>query len=153
MLNKLFVKNYALIQSLEIDFSSGFSVSTGETGSGKSILLGALSLILGERADHKVLFNKEAKCIIEGFFTSNYSIDRILAKYDIDLDNELIIRREIAANGKSRAFINDSPVKLDVLKLIGLLLIDIHGQHENLLLGQAKYQYYFIDSAANTLDI
>ena len=153
MLKKLFVQNYALIESLEIDFSSGFSVITGETGSGKSILLGALSLILGERADHKVLFNKDHKCIIEGFFSSNEAIDLILNDNDIDVESEIIIRREINSKGKSRAFINDSPVKLDVLKLIGALVIDYHGQHENLLLGKVQYQYLFLDSAANTLDL
>ena len=153
MLKKLFVQNYALIESLEIDFSSGFSVITGETGSGKSILLGALSLILGERADHKVLFNEDRKCIIEGFFLSNDLIDGLLVDNDIDIENELIIRREIGSNGKSRAFINDGPVRLDLLKIIGFELIDIHGQHENLLLSQLKYQYLFIDSAANTLGI
>ena len=153
MLKKLFVQNYALIESLEIDFSSGFSVITGETGSGKSILLGALSLILGDRADHKVLFNKDRKCIIEGFFASNDILDSFLNKNDIDVENELIIRREIASNGKSRAFINDSPVKLELLRNIGSLLIDVHGQHENLLLGQLEYQYLFLDSAANTLEL
>ena len=153
MLNKLFVQNYALIESLEIDFSSGFSVITGETGAGKSVLLGAMSLILGERADYKVLFNKERKCIIEGVFDSNQNLNQFLNEMDVDLENEVIIRREITSKGKSRAFINDTPVKLDALKKAGSILVDIHGQHENLHLGESKYQYLFLDSAAKTLNL
>ncbi len=138
MLKKLIIQNYALIESLEIDFSSGFSVIIGETGSGKSIFMGALSLIIGERADHKVLYNKNKKCIIEGFFKPNNSVNLLLDSNDIDREEELILRRVIASNGKSRAFVNDSPVKLEFLKMIGNLLIDFHDQNKSSLLSQTK---------------
>ena len=146
MLNKLSITNYALIESLEMDMSSGFSVVTGETGSGKSIFLGALQLIIGERADLKVLFDVQKKCVIEAFFNSTKSINQTLASADLDVYEDLIIRREIHPSGKSRAFVNDSPVKLDFLKKLGLLLIDFHGQHQNRLIAQPDYQYSFIDS-------
>lgn len=146
MLNHLSVKNYALIEALEIDFSNGFSVITGETGSGKSIMLGALGLILGERADSKALRSKDIKCVIEGtfdlpekmflpFFESN----------DIDFDKQTIIRREITPSGKSRAFVNDTPVVLPVLKELGLSLIDIHSQHQTLLLNKSSFQFDVLD--------
>ena len=146
MLNKLSVSNYALIDSLEIDFSSGFSVFTGETGSGKTILMGALQLLIGERADFKVLFNKEKKCTIEGVFDTSAAINNFLSLNDLDLSDEVIVRREIYPSGKSRAFVNDSPVKLDLLRNLGFLLIDFHGQHQNRLLTQPEYQYSFIDN-------
>lgn len=146
MLSKLSITNYALIESLEMDMSSGFSVVTGETGSGKSIFLGALQLIIGERADLKVLFDVQKKCVIEAFFNSTKSINQTLASADLDVYEDLIIRREIHPSGKSRAFVNDSPVKLDFLKKLGLLLIDFHGQHQNRLIAQPDYQYSFIDS-------
>jgi len=146
VLNHLSVKNYALIEALEIDFSNGFSVITGETGSGKSIMLGALGLILGERADSKALRSKDIKCVIEGtfdlpekmflpFFESN----------DIDFDKQTIIRREITPSGKSRAFVNDTPVVLPVLKELGLSLIDIHSQHQTLLLNKSSFQFDVLD--------
>jgi DNA repair protein RecN (Recombination protein N) len=146
MLKKLSINNYALIESLEIDFSSGFSVFTGETGSGKTILLGALQLLIGERADFKVLFNKENKCTIEGFFDTSNSLNNLLSSNDLDISDEIIIRREIYPSGKSRAFVNDSPIKLDFLKNLGFQLIDFHGQHHNRLLTQPEYQYSFIDN-------
>ena len=138
--------NYALIESLEIDLSSGFSVFTGETGSGKTILLGALQLIIGERADFKVLFNKDKKCTIEGIFDASVSLNSFLSFNDLDLSDEIIVRREIHPSGKSRAFVNDSPVKLGFLKELGFLLIDFHGQHQTRLLSKPDYQYSFIDN-------
>ena len=146
MLKKLSINNYALIESLEIDLSSGFSVFTGETGSGKTILLGALQLIIGERADFKVLFNKDKKCTIEGVFDTSISLNNFLSSYDLDLSDEIIVRREIYPSGKSRAFVNDSPVKLGFLKELGFLLIDFHGQHQTRLLSKPDYQYSFIDN-------
>ena len=119
MLKKLIIQNYALIESLEIDFSSGFSVITGETGSGKSIFMGALSLIIGERADHKVLYNKKKKCIIEGFFKPNNSVNLLLDSNDIDNEEELILRRVITSNGKSIFFI--TPSSLIIFKWVFIL--------------------------------
>ena len=133
MLSHLSVKNYALIEELEIDFSKGFSVVTGETGSGKSIMLGALGLILGERADSKALRNVDVKCIIEGTFELPEKLFApFFDKNDIDFDQQTIIRREITPSGKSRAFVNDTPVVLPVLKELGTSLIDIHSQHQTL---------------------
>jgi len=146
MLKKLSINNYALIESLEIDLSSGFSVFTGETGSGKTILLGALQLIIGERADFKVLFNKDKKCTIEGIFDASVSLNSFLSFNDLDLSDEIIVRREIHPSGKSRAFVNDSPVKLGFLKELGFLLIDFHGQHQTRLVSKPDYQYSFIDN-------
>ena len=146
MLKKLSINNYALIESLEIDLSSGFSVFTGETGAGKTILLGALQLIIGERADFKVLFNKDKKCTIEGVFDASVSLNSFLSFNDLDLSDEIIVRREIHPSGKSRAFVNDSPVKLGFLKELGFLLIDFHGQHQTRLVSKPDYQYSFIDN-------
>ena len=145
MLKRLSINNYALIESLEIEFSSGFSVFTGETGSGKTILMGALQLLIGERADFKVLFNKEKKCTIEGFFDTSVTLNNFLSLNDLDVSDEIIVRREIHPSGKSRAFVNDSPVKLGLLRDLGFLVIDFHGQHQNRLLTQPAYQYSFID--------
>ena len=149
MLSRLSVKNYALIESLEIDFSSGFSVFTGETGSGKSILMGALQLLMGERADFKSLFDKEQKCVVEGTFSSVDFLSELLNQNDLDVSPELIIRREILPSGKSRAFVNVSPVKLDVLKEIGFQLIDFHGLDKTRLLTFPHYQYSFIYNIFN----
>ena len=147
MLSHLFINNYALIDTLEIDFREGFTPITGETGAGKSILLGALSLILGQRADTQALLDKSKKCIVEGtFLINNYGFNDFFLKNDLDYDNNLIIRREIAPNGKSRTFINDTPVNLDVLKEIGGMLVDIHSQHKTLTLQESKFQLDFIDS-------
>ena len=153
MLSRLSVKNYALIESLEIDFSSGFSVFTGETGSGKSILMGALQLLMGERADFKSLFDKEQKCVVEGTFSSVDFLSELLNQNDLDVSPELIIRREILPSGKSRAFVNDTPVKLDVLKEIGFQLIDFHGQHKTRLLTFPHYQYSFIDNIGKSTNL
>ena len=151
MLQYLSIKNYALIDTIEINFSKGFSVITGETGSGKSILLGALQLILGERADTKVIYDKNRKCVIEASFgISRYNLSMFFSKYELDFDaNQTIIRREIYINGKSRAFINDCPVKLDVLKTFSKHVIDIHSQHQSLLINKTNYQIQLIDRLAS----
>ncbi|SHF05735.1 DNA repair protein RecN [Dysgonomonas macrotermitis] len=152
MLKSLYIKNYALIDSLEMDFESGFSVITGETGAGKSIILGALSLILGQRADTKALKQGEAKCVIEGTFdVSAYDLKSFCEEAGIEYDPETyILRREILSSGKSRAFINDSPVSLNELKDLGGFLIDIHSQHQNLMLGDTHFQMQVVDSLAGT---
>ena len=149
MLQSLTIQNYALISSLEIDFESGFSVITGETGAGKSILLGALSMLLGKRADASVLKNKDLKCVVEGVFNlKNYSFKQFFEENEIDYEDVTILRREISQNGKSRAFINDTPVNLPILKLLGSLLTDIHSQHENPELNDYNFQLKVIDSFA-----
>ncbi len=147
MIQLLSIENYAIIDSLEINFKKGLSIITGETGAGKSILLGALSLILGKRADSSVLRDKSRKCIVEGTFDiRDYSFKNFLAENDIDYEDLTILRREISPNGKSRSFINDSPVNLNILKELGLRFIDIHSQHENLNLGNSQFQLKVIDS-------
>ncbi|MDG2164213.1 MAG: DNA repair protein RecN [Flavobacteriales bacterium] len=151
MLQYLSINNYALIDTIEIDFCKGFSVITGETGSGKSIILGALQLILGERADTKVIYDKNRKCVIEASFVINsYNLSSFFSKHDIDFDtHQTIIRREIHSNGKSRAFINDCPVKLDLLKAFSSKVIDIHSQHQSLLINKSNYQIQLIDTLAS----
>lgn len=150
MLQNLSIKNYAIIDSLDIDFKKGFSVITGETGSGKSIILGALQLIMGQRADSSAIGNSNSKCIIEGTFEiENYNLAEYFTKNDLDFDPlNTIVRREIHSNGKSRAFINDSPVRLSKLKEFGTYLIDIHSQHQTLLLNKSNYQLNLIDNIA-----
>lgn len=149
MLVSLQVKNYALIKELKIGFGSGFSIITGETGAGKSILLGALSLLLGQRADTTVLMDKQKKCVVEGTFDiKEYSMQSYFSINDIDYEDNTIIRREIIPGGKSRAFINDTPVSLNQLRELGLKLVDIHSQHENLNLGKNLFQLMVIDTVA-----
>ena len=150
MLQHLSIKNYAIIDSLEINFKKGFSVITGETGSGKSIILGALQLIMGQRADSKSICNTTSKCIIEGSFEiTNYNLLEFFTLHDLDYDPlHTIVRREIHSNGKSRAFINDSPVRLDQLKEFGTYIVDIHSQHQTLALHKSNYQLQLIDSLA-----
>lgn len=149
MLKSLYIKNYALIDSLEIDFDNGFSVITGETGAGKSIILGALGLILGQRADAKAIKKDENKYIIEGEFDiSEYNLNEFFTERDIEFDKNCILRREILATGKSRAFINDTPTTLTDLKELGSRLIDIHSQHQNLLLGDSRFQMQIVDTLA-----
>lgn len=152
MLKSLYIKNYALIDSLEMDFDSGFSVITGETGAGKSIILGALSLILGQRADIKAIKKDESKCIIEGVFNiSSYDLKECIEQMDVDYDADICtLRREILSSGKSRAFINDSPVSLNDLKNLGSRLIDIHSQHQNLILGDSRFQLRVVDILSGT---
>lgn len=152
MLSHLIIKNYALIQSLEIDFSDKLNVVTGETGAGKSIMLGALGLLLGNRADTKVLLNPEEKCITEGTFEiGTYKLKQTFEHLELDYAPTTILRREIAPGGKSRAFINDTPVTLDVLRSIGSRLMDIHSQHETLELGKRQFQLNLIDTFAQNL--
>ena len=154
MLQSLHIENYALIDKLEIEFGRGFSVITGETGSGKSIILGALSLLLGERADSKALRDEERKCVIEGVFDiTNYGLESFFSENDLDYENISIIRREILPNGKSRAFLNDTPVNLVNLKEIGERLIDIHSQHKNLLLSNKNFQFNIIDTVAESKNL
>ncbi len=152
MLKHLSIQNYALIESLEIDFEPGYSVITGETGAGKSILLGALSLILGNRADTGILKNKEKKCVTEAEFDiQRYSLKVFFDKNDIDYDEITLIRREIMPGGRSRAFVNDTPVTLNVLKELSVQLTDIHSQHQNLNLNDNRFQLNVLDAFANTV--
>jgi DNA repair protein RecN (Recombination protein N) len=151
MLTKLSVRNYALIRELDIDLESGLTIITGETGAGKSILLGALSLILGTRADTSVLLDKNEKCIVEGTFRiSEYDLEDIFKNNDLDYEDITVIRREVNTAGKSRAFINDTPVTVTVLKELGDRLIDIHSQHQTLMLNDNSFQLTVIDSFAGT---
>ena len=154
MLSRLSIKNYALIDRLDVSFANGFTCITGETGAGKSILLGGLSLVLGKRADLSTLRNKDEKCIIEGEFEiKNYHLSLFFADNDLDYENTTIIRREILPSGKSRAFINDTPVNLDVLSRLGGRLIDIHSQHQTLQLAENEFQFKVIDSLANNKEL
>lgn len=154
MLSRLSIHNYALIKSLEMQPHEAMSIITGETGAGKSIMLGAVGLLLGNRADTKVLYDAEKKCIIEGeFHIKDYKLTGLFNKYDLDFETETLIRREITPNGKSRAFVNDTPVTLDVLKDLGSRLMDIHSQHQTLLLGSTNYQLSLLDIYADTADL
>lgn len=154
MLRSLFVQNYALISHLEIDFNSGLSILSGETGAGKSILLGALSLILGQRADTTVLNDKNTKCIVEGTFqVEGYGLEELFGENELDYDPLTIIRREISSQGKSRAFVNDTPVSLSVLKVMGQRLVDIHSQHENLLLANNAFQLSVVDHFTGNMEL
>jgi len=154
MLSKLFVQNYVFIRELDICLGDGLTVITGETGAGKSILLGALSLILGSRADSSALLDKSVKCIVEGTFSiKGYDLESYFERHDLEYDDITIIRREINPAGKSRAFINDTPVTLDILKELGSRLIDIHSQHQNLMLNENIFQINVIDSFAGTTEL
>ena len=156
MLIDLKIKNYALIEKLEMNPSPVLNIITGETGAGKSIMLGAIGLLLGNRADSKLLFDQEQKCVIEGVFDiSSYNLKEIFTAEDLDYDDQCILRREISPSGKSRAFVNDTPVTLDVIRKIGENLMDIHSQHDTLQLGDTSYQLNILDVyAGNTsLDI
>ncbi len=150
MLKSLNIRNYALIDQLDITFENGFSVITGETGAGKSILLGAIGLLLGQRADLKMIKAGEQRCTIEAHFDlSNYNFADYFATHELDFDGtECIIRRELTASGKSRAFINDTPTSLNELKELGEQLIDIHSQHQNLLLNKENFQTQVLDAVA-----
>ena len=149
MLKSLHISNYALIDELEINFYRGFNIITGETGAGKSIILGALGLILGQRADLNVLRAQERKCTVEGMFDINeYQLEPFFKEQELDYDDLTILRREIAPSGKSRAFINDTPVTLKVLQDLALRLIDIHSQHQNLELGNHSFQLNLVDLVA-----
>ena len=151
MLKSLSIENYALIKQLLINPDKALNIVTGETGAGKSIMLGALGLLLGNRADTKVLLDQERKCVIEGVFDiSAYSLEPIFETFDIDYDQECIIRREINSSGKSRAFVNDSVSNLDFLKQLGLRLMDVHSQHQTLRLAHKDYQLEVIDAVAES---
>lgn len=146
MLSNLLIKNYALIRHLEMQPSAGLSIITGETGAGKSIMVGAIGLLMGKRADTKVLLQKEHKCIIEGTFNiKNYALQGLFLQNNWDYDSQTIIRREISTGGKSRAFINDSPVNLESLKSLGVHLLDIHSQNDTLQLGAQEFQLNVLD--------
>ncbi|MDR2009414.1 MAG: DNA repair protein RecN [Bacteroidales bacterium] len=154
MLLSLSIKNYLLIDHIDLSFKEGFSVITGETGSGKSIILGAISLLLGKRADSVIMPDKNSKCIIEACFDiSKQDIKSLFNDLDIDFDNITLIRREILSNGKSRAFVNDTPVNLSDIKLISEKLIDLHSQHENIALSAPNYRLQIIDTIAGTTNL
>lgn len=146
MLSTLYIKNYAIIDEIKIEFNKGFTTITGETGAGKSIILGALSLVLGNRVDSNILKNQDSKCIIEAEFKADSKqLVKIFEENDLDFDNEIILRREISAQGKSRAFVNDSPVNLNILAQIAEYLIDIHSQHQNIYLRDQNFLLSLLD--------
>lgn len=151
MLVSLSIKNYALIKNISVQFYEGYSVITGETGAGKSILLGALGLVLGNRADSNVLKNQSEKCVIEAEFDiRNYNLQSVFESLEIDYEHVTIIRRELLPNGKTRAFVNDSPVSIKSLQILQTYLIDIHSQNNNQELSEKKYPFLVVDSLANT---
>ena len=145
MLKSLYIKNYLLIDELDMEFDSGFTTITGETGAGKSILMGALSLILGQRVDTSVLRLKDAKCVLEGSFICHKELEPLFSSNDLDFETLSTIRREIAPGGKSRAFVNDTPVNLPLLRELGKLLVDIHSQYQNLQLNEQAFQLEVVD--------
>jgi len=150
MLQKLHIQNYAIIDEIEINFSGRLNIITGETGAGKSILMGALSLILGDRADSAALLNREKKCVVEGFFKTagKKDVQHFFAAHDLDAEEELVIRREIGVNGKSRAFVNDTPVNLEQLRQLSAMLVDLHQQFDTLSLGETDFQRAVLDALA-----
>ncbi|NPA36025.1 MAG: DNA repair protein RecN [Chlorobi bacterium] len=154
MLKTLSISNYILIDKIELSLNDGFTVITGETGAGKSIILGALSLILGNRSDVSVLLDKERKCIVEGEFMINgYGLESMFEENDVDYEEHTIIRREVLPTGKSRAFINDTPVNLSFLKQVTSKLVDIHSQHQNLFLGDKGFQLMVVDTVHGDLKV
>lgn len=149
MLLQLKIENYALIRELQLEFSSGFTCITGETGAGKSILLGALTLLLGERADRSVLFDKKRKCIVEAIFRiNNYNLEEFFQENDLDYDDEITCRREVSDNGKTRTFINDTPVPLNLMRDLGERLVDIHSQNKTIVLNNSDFQLSVVDDYA-----
>jgi DNA repair protein RecN (Recombination protein N) len=150
MIRHLLITNYGLIEKIELQLEKGLTAITGETGSGKSILLGAFSMLLGERADSKAIKNPELKCVVEGTFNlKGYNLKSFFQKEDLDYDDTTTIRREIAPGGKSRSFINDTPVSLNTLKSLGEKLVDIHSQHENSILSSRDFQFNVVDAFAS----
>lgn len=150
MLTRLYISNYALIDRLEIDFQSGLTIVTGETGAGKSILLGALSLIMGERADTKAVRDTTQKTIVEATLSiTDYGLQTLFEQADVDYDEDCILRREVSPNGRSRAFVNDTPVSLTFMREVATRLVDIHSQHSNMLLADPQFQLSIIDSLAD----
>lgn len=154
MLKELNIKNYALIEDLSIKLDAGFICMTGETGSGKSILLGALSLLLGKRSDSSIFKDKNNKCVVEGIFKINFfSLKNLFEEYDLDYNNETVIRRELKYDGNSRSFINDTPVKLNILNIIVTELIDIHSQNHSIFLKKQFFQLNLLDSISNNIEL
>ncbi|MDB5287076.1 MAG: repair protein RecN [Mucilaginibacter sp.] len=154
MLQKLIIQNYALIDNLEINFDKGLNILTGETGAGKSIILGALSLILGQRAESRYFFNQQKKCVIEGSFKiAGFHLNAFFEENDLDYEGETVLRREISADGKSRAFINDTPVNLTLIKNLGERLIDIHSQHATQEINDPDFQLLVVDGVAGHQDL
>ena len=153
MILKLSIKNYILIEKLDVNFKEGFSSITGETGAGKSIILGALNLISGARVDHQIVGPKNEKCIVEGEFLISESLVDFFNFHDLDFDDHTILRREILLNGKSRAFINDSPVKLDIIKSLSKKLINVHSQNHNHILSNNNMYYELLDAYADQVNI
>lgn len=153
MLQHLTIENYALIKSLDIDFAKGFTTITGETGSGKSIILGALGLLLGQRADVQVLFEKDRKCVVEATFDiKGLDLMSFFDDNDLDYDDTLLLRREIQPSGKSRAFVNDTPASLQVMKELGVYILDIHSQHQTLTLKNSDFQLSLLDVMCSSQD-
>lgn len=153
MLKHLQIKNYALLEEVSIDFDKSLTVITGETGAGKSIMLDALGLVLGERADMTVLRDKQRKCVVEAvFLVKPYGLERFFSEKELDYSAEATLRREISPDGKSRAFINDTPVTLNVLKELSAYLIDVHSQHETLLINRADFRFNMVDAFADSLE-
>jgi DNA repair protein RecN (Recombination protein N) len=153
MLKHLHVVNYALINELEVAFEKGFTVITGETGAGKSIILGALGLVLGNRADTNALLDQKQKCIVEGHYSvENHKLQPLFDKFQLDYSHISIFRREISPNGRSRAFINDTPVSLEVMREIADKLINIHSQHHNLLIGNTSFQFDVVDGFSQIIE-
>ena len=154
MLCRLSVENYALIDRLDIEFSAGLNIVTGETGAGKSILLGALGLVLGARTDVSVLRDGTRNCVIEAEFdVRGHGLESLFERADVDYEDRTSIRRVISPSGKSRAYVNDLPVQLSALREIGLRLIDIHSQHQTLLLGEGRFQTGIVDAVAGHADL
>ncbi|MEB0261032.1 MULTISPECIES: DNA repair protein RecN [unclassified Mucilaginibacter] len=154
MLQRLTIQNYALIDNLEINFDKGLNILTGETGAGKSIILGALSLILGQRAESRYFFNQQKKCVIEGGFKiAGFHLNTFFEDNDLDYDGETVLRREISADGKSRAFVNDTPVNLTTLKQLGEKLIDIHSQHATYEINDPDFQLLVVDGVSGHHDL
>ena len=154
MLTGLIIKNYALIDHLEVNFSSGMTSITGETGAGKSILLGGLGLVLGNRADLSTLKDLNQKCFVEATFSiQDYKLKDLFEELDLDYDSITLIRRDILPTGKSRAFVNDTPVNLNTLQRLGQQLIDVHSQHQTLSLTQTEYQLEVLDSLASNKEL
>lgn len=154
MLKHITIRNFALIEKVEISFSSGFSVITGETGHGKSVFLGAVAMLLGQRSDVKSIREGADRCVIEGIFDiTGFGLEAFFEENDLDYDRECIVRRELASSGRSRAFVNDTPVNVSLLKELGARLIDIHSQHQNLLLGDRNYQLGVLDTLAGDKEL
>jgi len=155
MLLHLHIQNYAIIEEIAVDFAEGLQVITGETGAGKSIIAGALSLVLGERAETSMLKNRDRKCVVEAHFKVLHKkeVEQFLAAADLDREQELVLRREISANGKSRAFVNDTPVNLDQLRRLSALLVDLHQQFDTMSLGEAEFQLAVVDALAGHSDV